>query len=307
MAGVKQEQDPEAMAGVKQEQDSEAMAEVKQEQDSEAMAEVKQEQDSEAKADDEQATHERVEEGDEVVVEDEVGGETEEEAKEGKDNTMDTTADSTTESASVAGTGGGEKEERKRPREDDDRRKDSRDRHERPDPTKAPDPEDPSDDFSEESVSTLVQGEGKFQPPDGSTITLDNFNSDLYFKISPDGVTGHGLSQQGFAYLWAAAKATWGARGGKVCYEVKILEYITVVDLADTEEHPNALRVGWSTGDSGLDLGEAPLSYGYGCTGKAVVNNQYIEYGEPYGDGDVITCLLVGVYIITNLNNYFSP
>ena len=113
MAGVKQEQDPEAMAGVKQEQDSEAMAEVKQEQDSEAMAEVKQEQDSEAKADDEQATHvsfkfaekiakfvmsyfetqqERVEEGDEVVVEDEVGGETEEEAKEGKDNTMDTTA-----------------------------------------------------------------------------------------------------------------------------------------------------------------------------------------------------------------------
>ena len=74
------------------------------------------------------------------------------------------------------------------------------------------------------------------------THFLSPVNSDLYFKISPDGVTGHGLSQQGFAYLWAAAKATWGARGGKVCYEVKILEYITVVDLADTEEHPNALR-----------------------------------------------------------------
>ena len=88
--------------------------------------------------------------------------------------------------------GDGEKEERKRPREDDDRRKDSRgqsnpshtkscdchmisaDRHERPDPTKAPDPEDPSEDFSEESVSTLVQGEGKFQPPNDTTITLDN-------------------------------------------------------------------------------------------------------------------------------------
>ena len=104
---VKQEQDSEAE--VKQEQDSET--EVKQEQDSET--EVKQEYDSEAMAEDEQATHvsfslprklakcvmsnfdvhqERVEEGDEVVVEDEVGGETEEEAKEGKDNTMDTTA-----------------------------------------------------------------------------------------------------------------------------------------------------------------------------------------------------------------------
>ena len=47
------------------------------------------------------------------------------------------------------------------------------DRRERPDPTKAPDPEDPSEDFSEESVTTLV--EGKFQPPaDNTTVTLDN-------------------------------------------------------------------------------------------------------------------------------------
>ena len=60
--------------------------------------------------------------------------------------------------------------------------------------------------------------------------------------------------------------------------------------------HSLTRRLGWSTGDSGLELGETPLSYGYGCTGKAVVNNQYKEYGEPYGDGDVITCLLVSLY-----------
>ena len=54
-------------------------------------------------------------------------------------------------------------------------------------------------------------------------------------------------------------------------------------------------RVGWSVGDSGLGLGEAQLSYGYGSTGKGVVNNQYNEYGEAYGPGDVITCLLVSV------------
>ena len=67
-------------------------------------------------------------------------------------------------------------------------------------------------------------------------------NSDLYFKIGPDGLTGRGLTQQGFAHLWAAAKATWGAKGGKVFFEVKIVENITVIDLSEAEEHPNALR-----------------------------------------------------------------
>ena len=54
--------------------------------------------------------------------------------------------------------------------------------------------------------------------------------------------------------------------------------------------HP---RVGWSVDSAGLGLGESPLSFGYGCTGKAVVNNQYNEYGDSYGPNDVITCLLV--------------
>ena len=50
----------------------------------------------------------------------------------------------------------------------------SADRRERPDPMRAPDPEDPSEEFSEESVTTLVSEDSKFQPPDDTTITLDN-------------------------------------------------------------------------------------------------------------------------------------
>ena len=46
---------------------------------------------------------------------------------------------------------------------------------------------------------------------------------------------------QGFTNMWAATKATWGARGGKVFYEVKVVEYVAV-DLPETEEHPNVLR-----------------------------------------------------------------
>ena len=51
--------------------------------------------------------------------------------------------------------------------------------------------------------------------------------------------------------------------------------------------------MGWSVDEAGLGLGEAPLSYGFGSTGKGVVNNQYNEYGEVYGVDDVITCMLV--------------
>lgn len=48
-----------------------------------------------------------------------------------------------------------------------------------------------------------------------------------------------------------------------------------------------------------MGLGEAPLSYGYGGTGKVVVNNRYNEYGEKYGPGDIIGCYLVSVTPVT--------
>lgn len=58
-------------------------------------------------------------------------------------------------------------------------------------------------------------------------------------------------------------------------------------------------RVGWSVDEAGMGLGEAPLSYGYGGTGKVVVNNRYNEYGEKYGPGDTIGCYLVSVTPVT--------
>ena len=73
------------------------------------------------------------------------------------------------------------------------------------------------------------------------------------------------------------------------------------VDLPETEEHPNAVRLGWSVDEAGLGLGEALLSYGYGSTGKVVVNNRYTEYGEKYGPGDTIGC-----YLVCSLPSHFS-
>lgn len=42
-------------------------------------------------------------------------------------------------------------------------------------------------------------------------------------------------------------------------------------------------------------LGEEPFSYGYGGTGKKSCNSKFENYGEPFAENDIITCLLVSV------------
>ena len=71
--------------------------------------------------------------------------------------------------------------------------------------------------------------------------TYHTDNSDLYFKISTDGLGGCNLTDHGFAYLWAAARATWGVKNGKYFYEMRVEENLEV-DLPETEEHPHAIR-----------------------------------------------------------------
>ena len=74
------------------------------------------------------------------------------------------------------------------------------------------------------------------------TLSHSTDNSDLYFKINPDGLGGSNISEHGFAYLWASARATWGIKGGKHYYEMRVEEDLEV-DLPDTEEHPHAIRL----------------------------------------------------------------
>ena len=66
-------------------------------------------------------------------------------------------------------------------------------------------------------------------------------NSDIHFIIEPDGLGGCGITNHGFANLWASAKGTWGVTGGKYFFEVKV-ESNQEVELEETEEHPHALR-----------------------------------------------------------------
>lgn len=65
-------------------------------------------------------------------------------------------------------------------------------------------------------------------------------NSDLHFVIREDGFGGCGITTEGFANMWAAARATWGVKAGKYFFEVKVDSNIEV-DL-ENEDHPHALR-----------------------------------------------------------------
>ena len=62
--------------------------------------------------------------------------------------------------------------------------------------------------------------------------------------------------------------------------------------MPETETRPHVMRVGWSVDASPLALGEVPLSYGYGGTGRASCDNKFSHYGEAYSTGDVISCYI---------------
>ncbi|XP_077141807.1 heterogeneous nuclear ribonucleoprotein U-like protein 1 isoform X1 [Ranitomeya variabilis] len=127
---------------------------------------------------------------------------------------------------------------------------------------------------------------------DESFVVLDNYNSDLHFKLSKDRTVGFPLTKQGFAYLWSGARATHGVNKGRVCFEMKITEEIAVEDLPASEPDPHVVRVGWSLDSCSTQLGEEMFSYGYGGTAKKSTNSKFENYGETFAENDVIGCFI---------------
>ncbi|XP_029643153.1 heterogeneous nuclear ribonucleoprotein U-like protein 1 isoform X2 [Octopus sinensis] len=123
-------------------------------------------------------------------------------------------------------------------------------------------------------------------------VILDRYNSDLNLRIDESNVKAHPLTADGFAFMWAGARSSYGAVNGKIAFEVKIGEELNVSHLPSEEPNPNVVRAGWSTDASNLQLGEVPLSHGYGGTGKASTDCKFKDYGEKFGSGDVITSYL---------------
>ncbi|GJQ77787.1 hypothetical protein Trydic_g16049 [Trypoxylus dichotomus] len=52
------------------------------------------------------------------------------------------------------------------------------------------------------------------------------------------------------------------------------------------------IRIGWSSLNSGLQLGESKFSYGYESSGKFVYDKNFTTYGKPFAVGDVVGAYL---------------
>uniref|UniRef100_A0A3Q2GG10 Heteroous nuclear ribonucleoprotein U like 1 n=1 Tax=Cyprinodon variegatus TaxID=28743 RepID=A0A3Q2GG10_CYPVA len=127
---------------------------------------------------------------------------------------------------------------------------------------------------------------------DDTIVTIDTYNCDLHFKVSRDRYSGYPLTIEGFAYLWAGARATHGVTQGRVCYEMKINEEIPVKHLPSSEPDPHVVRIGWSLNNCSTQLGEEPFSFGYGGTGKKSSDCKFADFGEKFGENDVIGCYI---------------
>lgn len=127
---------------------------------------------------------------------------------------------------------------------------------------------------------------------DDTVVQLAWYDSDLNVLLNEKNfLSAAPISTEGFGYIWGGVRASYGFNSGKVCFEVKLTHNNDVSHLED-EPTPNVLRVGWSVVSTSLLLGEVPLSYGYGGTGKISTNCNFKNYGKPFVVGDVVTAYL---------------
>ena len=79
-----------------------------------------------------------------------------------------------------------------------------------------------------------------------------------------------GLRVESMAKGWAGGRATRGAIGGKLYFEV-------------TPEDAGLCRVGWATRAAAFEIGKDKRSFGFGSTGKKSHNGQFVSYGAAFG------------------------
>lgn len=181
----------------------------------------------------------------------------------------------TTTSATTEATG----DAKEKKEETDDKNKDAEKKKEEP----------KVEEIVDEMVAVEVEEGEDFvacEVPEGK-VGLDQYSSDMNLVITNNGLNATPLTKNGFSYLWCGARANRGVKGGKIGYEVKITSK-KEVDLPETESLKNAIRIGWSSENSGIQLGEASSSYGYESTGKVCASSSFFNYGTTFDEGDVI-------------------
>ncbi|XP_063294716.1 heterogeneous nuclear ribonucleoprotein U-like protein 2 isoform X2 [Pelobates fuscus] len=142
--------------------------------------------------------------------------------------------------------------------------------------------------FCDRFIQSLLSHE-EVAPKDLSelVVCLDTFTCDLQFKMDTDRFGGRPLLNYTFPSLWSGSRATHGVTNGKVYFEIKRTVNLPLRD--GFSEFP-LLRVGWSVGQSGPQLGEDELSFAYDSRGFKATNSHFEIYGKTFREYDVIGC-----------------
>lgn len=124
-----------------------------------------------------------------------------------------------------------------------------------------------------------------------SGIYLSWMDSDLHLLIdsSENFLAARPIHESHLLSAYAGCRATHGVRTGRVAYEVHV-DNIIHTNQFDPPKYD--IRVGWSTRSTSLQLGEAPLSFGYTMQRRKALAGVFTEYGMLLRTGDV-----VGVYL----------
>eukprot|EP01041_Mallomonas_annulata_P009470 gene9470-19665_t len=106
------------------------------------------------------------------------------------------------------------------------------------------------------------------------TVKINENDKDSTFIIDPDGISCQSMDDKN----WVGARASHGIFSGKAYFEFRITRA------------GGLCRLGWSTKSANLELGMDSHGFGYGGTGKRSYNRAFENYGESYGNGDIIGC-----------------
>ncbi|XP_062128641.1 heterogeneous nuclear ribonucleoprotein U isoform X4 [Drosophila sulfurigaster albostrigata] len=126
-------------------------------------------------------------------------------------------------------------------------------------------------------------------------VGLSWLDSDLHLRIDTTNFTSaKPLTAEIYSLIWSGARANYGVREGKVCFEVRLSEESVPENSHHFRDEPNVrgFRVGFSTPKSSMLLGEAEHSFGYCENGRKANNGEFTSYGKPYQLDDVIGCYL---------------
>uniref|UniRef100_A0A0K0EQE5 SAP domain-containing protein n=1 Tax=Strongyloides stercoralis TaxID=6248 RepID=A0A0K0EQE5_STRER len=137
-------------------------------------------------------------------------------------------------------------------------------------------------------------------PPMNDEIDLDYYNADLHIKASVDDKwLIEPENSDGFALMWGGIRSNYGIKydktlssyNKKFCFQVKIIDHLSLKHVPFEEREPYDIRVGWSLNNKSQALGDLAGTYCFNSKAMKASGCIFSDYGESFSINDVITTI----------------